>query len=264
MQIDVSYSTQMKISYLQDSSRRANVVTATSTVPERLVYTNERPMPRASEQGIAGSADATFLNGVSKVFEETQFSERSTETSLELSIQTVPTQILPRQTNNVLKPDIPGQAADPSSPTFSSDPLPKSHGHEINETPSRNVVEMRAAFPVMMQPEDFTQGDTQTQEPFYLHHSAASVTTASPSHAAASPMARSDYDTATNRAKLELSQATAARLEQEKIERRSRTRSKFKTAQRKSMNTVACQCDCAEEDDEMVSRSNPIVVFPRD
>lgn len=247
---DASGSTQLKISYLQQNLQRGLPVLDTPMIPERLDYTNERTLPDASDQGPASGAAA--MDGISNVFEETQFPEQSLDTPTELSVQTVPTQILPRHGDPASQLDVLQQVVDPSSASPSSDRSPKSHDQQLHESPPRNVAEMRAAFPAMMQPEEFTQGDTQTQEPFHQHHPAASETTASPSRAAASPTAKSDYDMETSRPNLELSQATTARLEQERIGRRPRTRSRSKPAQRKSQDAVACQCGCTEEDDDMV------------
>jgi len=131
--------------------------------------------------------------------------------------------------------------------------------HDLNntqQTQSSNVGVMKEAFKAMMQPEQITQGDTQTQAP--MHANVRSETTASPTRGF-----RSTLDEATTVVSKQeppsLSQVTSTRLDSRKSELRQQACVSTKTkcgkgkAKRKNVEVVSCQCGFQEEEGAMVS-----------
>lgn len=125
------------------------------------------------------------------------------------------------------------------------------------DTQTSNVTEMREAFRSFMQPEVNTQGDTQTQAPFFPAL-AASETTASPSRGEQSPLAQEYNGMSGTHTKLALSQTATDRLEQGRKQKRCRSahRAKGSKSSRKECDVVTCECGCMEEEGCMVFLSS--------
>jgi len=110
----------------------------------------------------------------------------------------------------------------------------------------------------MMQPEQITQGDTQTRAPMYAY--VRTKTTASPTRGFRSPSTLDEATTVVSKQEPpSLSQVTSTRLDSRKSELRQQARIPAKTkggkgkGKAKSVEIVSCQCGCQEEEGAMVS-----------
>lgn len=227
-------------------------------IPDRLVYAHKQiPLRQAYSKAddaqseaadeVASAAlddisEAPALDAISDVLPELQFPEQPSDHSTARLVQTMPTQSLsPKPHENF--------AAAFAHKAKASSRRDSAIRTGYSDTQSSNTVEMKDAFLAMMRPEQVTQGDTQTQAPFYAPY-AASETTASPSRGEPSPLAASKIDQ-----KFRLSHDTVARLDREmKTKKRSGPKTRSKGSTGKNERIVACQCAYAEEEGEMVLR----------
>lgn len=244
---DFLHRTSFEISYLRDVS--ANGVASATAIPEQLTYTEARPMLSEGDIRVneaAGRTAAEAFDEIRDAFAETQFPEVAIESPNVPSAESVATQSLPPDASDTVTTEV----ACNDNISSLQDTLPAELPSQT-DTQSSNVAEMKEAFIAMMQPEHVTQGDTQTQAPFFPPHT-ASETTASPSPGDRSPSAFMNA-APTSDPKLVLSETTAERLEHEKSRKRTRAKTKAKGAKRPDDDVISCQCGYMEEEWQMAS-----------
>lgn len=240
------FSTTFEISYLEDTAQRQRDL---STIPERLEYIRERPWLEDHEykhdETVTAQVPATIVGDKPDACTAPQRPQNASDALNEDATDSVLTEILPLQTNGVAH----SQGARPASFPSRDDSNPTGV-LDVNNTQSSDVAEMKTAFHAMMQPEQVTQGDTQTQGPFSGRRF-ASETTASPSRDLPSPLTTQSYTAPRGDARLELSQSAAERLESER-ESKKRSKPKSKSSKKKTQDVIACQCGYLREEGDMV------------
>lgn len=242
--------TSFKLSYLRRDSPRVGLG-GSHTIPDELNYSKVRPLIDEARNN-ATTADHDTASRVTK------HDSHSLAVSLvEIAVQasaSQPSASVPTQSLSVCEynPKINSPAAVKECMQPHGDSTSREITPNDESTQSSNVAEMKAAFRAMMQPEQVTQGDTQTQQPCFAPR-LPSETTASPSLAIRSPADYASEDTRTD-AKLVLSQTATARLEDAKAKKRTRARTKSKRSRAGDEHVTVCECGHDEEEGEMVGK----------
>ncbi|EMC97773.1 hypothetical protein BAUCODRAFT_403647 [Baudoinia panamericana UAMH 10762] len=125
---------------------------------------------------------------------------------------------------------------------------------DFTETQSSNILGMKNAFNDMMQTENMTQGDTQTQPPLLPESQPFQRRSHSVERRAVTSTGRGDHIDTQSSGKLTLSQAKARTLQADKHKLCKTAAASAKQAGRRSKigDVILCQCGQTNEDGDMV------------